>query len=147
MYGKVIKGRLPLFVIFFCILANFLSAQTTLEGNVTKVRDGDTIEVGQIPIRFQGLTCDELNTVRGQKARDLLKRLLMGERVICELSGEITYERLVGRCFLSDKGDIASHLIENGYCGRCNRYDEKGFYTEVQRKAGPYTGIFPSYCN
>ena len=147
MHSKVIKGRILFFVIFFCILNNFLLAQTTLEGNVTKVRDGDTIEVGQIPVRFQGVTCDELETIKGQKARELLTRLLMGERIICELSGEITYERLVGRCFLSDKGDIASHLIEIGYCGRCNRYDEKGFYTEAQRKAGPYTGVFPSYCN
>ena len=147
MYAKVIKRRLPIFVIVFCIFANFLSAQTTLEGTVTKVRDGDTIEVGKIPVRFQGLTCDELDTKKGQKARDLLTNLLIGERIICELSGEITYERLVGRCFLSDKGDIASHLIEIGYCGRCNRYDEKGFYTEVQRKAGSYRGVFPSYCN
>ena len=142
MHSKVIKGRILFFVIFFCILSNFLLAQTTLQGNVTKVRDGDTIEVGKIPIRFQGLTCDELDTKKGQKAREILKRLLIGERISCEL----TYERLVGRCFLSDKGDIASYLIENGYCGRCNRYDEQGFYTEVQRKAGSYEGFFPSYC-
>ena len=146
MHSKVIKGRVLFFIIIFCILNNFLLAQTTLEGNVTKVRDGDTIEVGKIPIRFQGLTCDELDTKKGKNARDQLNRLLIGERVFCELSGEKTYERLVGRCFLSDKGDIASYLIENGYCGRCNRYDEKGFYTEVQRRAGSYKGVFPSYC-
>ena len=134
-------------IIFFCVAAKCLLAQTTLEGTLTKVRDGDTIEVGQIPIRLQGLTCDELNTKKGQEARDLLSRFFLGEQVTCELNGQITYERFVGRCSLFDKGDIARHLIENGYCGRCNRYDEKGFYTEVQRKAGSYRGVFPSYCN
>lgn len=121
-------------------------AQTILEGTVTKVRDGDTIEIGQIPLRFQGLTCDELDTKKGQMARDLLNGILLGKRVTCELNGQTSYERLIGRCALFGKGDIASHLIENGYCGRCNRYDKKGFYVEAQNKSGPYTGVIPSYC-
>ncbi|GIS15099.1 MAG: hypothetical protein CM15mP117_05310 [Alphaproteobacteria bacterium] len=50
------------FIIVFFTLSRCLFAETILEGNVTKIRDGDTIEVGQIAIRFQGLTCDELNT-------------------------------------------------------------------------------------
>ena len=138
--------RFLLFFIIFCIQAKCVLSQTILEGQVTKVRDGDTIEVGQIPVRFQGLTCDELSTKKGQKARDQLNRFLLGERIICELSGETSYERLVGRCFLFDEGDIAKYLIENGYCGRCNRYDEEGFYTEAQNKSGPYMGFVPSYC-
>ncbi len=135
------------FIVVFFTLSKCLFAETILEGNVTKIRDGDTIEVGQIAIRFQGLTCDELNTKKGREAHDLLNEILMGKRVVCELSGEMSYERLVGRCAVSEKGDIARYLIENGYCGRCNRYDKKGFYAESEKKSGPYTGVTPSYCH
>ena len=90
---------------------------------------------------------NELNTKKGREAHDLLNEILMGKRVVCELSGEMSYERLVGRCAFSDKGDIARYLIENGYCGRCNRYDKKGFYAESEKKSGPYTGVTPSYCH
>ena len=72
-----------------CVVWTPLShAQATLEGLVTKVRDGDTIEVGQIPIRFQGLTCDELDTKKGQDVRDMLKATLIGEQVVCQLNGQ-----------------------------------------------------------
>ena len=33
---------------------------TLLTGNVTKVRDGDTVEVGKIPIRLNGVSAPEL---------------------------------------------------------------------------------------
>ena len=135
------------FIVVFFTISGCLFAGTTLEGNVTKIRDGDTIEVGQIAIRFQGVTCDELNTKKGREARDLLKKLLIGKDVICELNGEMSYERLVGKCNVFDKGDIGRYLIENGYCGRCNRYDKNGFYADAEEKSGPYTGVMPSYCH
>ena len=124
----------------------FSHAQATLEGPVTKVRDGDTIEVGQIPIRFQGLNCDELNTKKGQDVSDMLKATLIGEQVVCQLNGQSSYDRLIGRCMAVDVGDIAKYLIEQGYCGRCKRYDEEGLYIKAQTKAGFYKGIMPNYC-
>ena len=135
------------FIFLICVVwTPSLHAQATLEGPVTKVRDGDTIEVGQIPVRFQGLTCDELDTKKGQDARDMLEAKLIGERVACELNGQSSYDRLIGRCTAVDEGDIAKYLIEQGYCGRCKRYDEEGLYLEAQANAGFYEGIMPNYC-
>ena len=137
-----------LFFIFLIsiVWTSLLHAQATLEGPVTKVRDGDTIEVGQIPIRFQGLNCDELNTKKGQDVSDMLKATLKGEQVVCQLNGQSSYDRLIGRCMAVDVGDIAKYLIEQGYCGRCKRYDEEGLYIKAQTKAGFYKGIMPNYC-
>ena len=135
------------FMFLICVVwTPSLFAQATLEGAVTKVRDGDTIEVGQIPIRFQGLTCDELDTKKGQDVRDMLKATLIGEQVVCQLNGQSSYDRLIGRCIAVDEGDIANYLIEQGYCGRCKRYDEEGLYIEAQTKAGFYEGVMPNYC-
>jgi endonuclease YncB( thermonuclease family) len=36
----------------------------TLEGQVTRVRDGDTIAVGGTPVRFANLDCAELGTLQ-----------------------------------------------------------------------------------
>ena len=135
------------FIFLICVVsANLLRAQATLEGTVTKIRDGDTIEVGQVPIRFQGLTCDELDTKKGQDVRDMLKATLIGEQVVCQLNGQSSYDRFIGRCIAVDEGDIANYLIEQGYCGRCKRYDEEGLYIEAQTKAGFYEGVMPNYC-
>ena len=138
--------RTFLIFLIFILFTTPSFAKAKLEGSVTKVRDGDTIEVGQIPIRLQGLTCDELDTQKGQDARDFLKRTLMGEQVICNLNGQSSYDRLVGRCRAVDDEDLAYRLIEKGYCGRCKRYDEEGIYIQVQIKAGSFTGKMPDYC-
>lgn len=91
----------------------------TLNGRVTHVRDGDTIEVAGRPIRLQGLNCAELGTRLGSAGRAAVSRLVAGQSIMCELTGERTYDREVGRCFLSSGDDIAAMLIEQGVCGRC----------------------------
>ncbi len=42
---------------------------TFLVGKVTKVRDGDTIEVGNIPIRLNGVSTPEMNEPLGSNPR------------------------------------------------------------------------------
>lgn len=68
-----------------------------LAGSVTHVRDGDTIEVAGVPVRLQGLTCDERGTPLGMVATAAMRDLVRGQRVACDLTGERTYDREVGR--------------------------------------------------
>lgn len=121
-------------------------AQAELTGPVTHVRDGDTIEVGDIAIRLNGLTCDERGTALGDRATAYLRSQVMGKTVTCSLSGERTYDRLVGRCANEELGDIGAYLITQQLCGRCMRYDSAGVYEDSEKRAGPYTGVMPSYC-
>jgi len=71
---------------------------TTLTGTVTHVRDGDTIEVGRIPIRLNGVSAPELDERYGNASKQYMVELVWDKRVRCELNGEKTYDRFVGVC-------------------------------------------------
>ena len=123
-----------------------LFAEAELTGQITHVRDGDTIEVGDIAIRLNGLTYDEHGPALGDRATAYLRSQVLGKTATCSLNGERTYDRLVGRCATEDLGDIGAHLITQQLCGRCERYDPGGEYAQAQRDAGPYSGAMPGYC-
>ena len=143
MRAKIKVAVLLLFGVFLPIT---ISAQAELTGQITHVRDGDTIEVGNIAIRLNGLTCDERGTALGDRATAYLRSQVLGQTATCSLNGERTYDRLVGRCATEDLGDIGAHLITQQLCGRCGKYDPEGEYTQAQTKAGAYAGTIPSYC-
>ncbi len=123
-----------------------LTPDETFSGVVTHVRDGDTIEVNRRPIRLNGLTCDERGTPLGNQATVAMRELVAGKTVTCDLNGDRTYDREVGRCSLADGGDIGANMISRGLCGRCARYDPLREYAAVQREAGPFLGDYPGYC-
>jgi endonuclease YncB( thermonuclease family) len=57
-------------------------------------------------------------------ATAVLRRLVGGERVACELAGAVTYDHEVGRCTVEGR-DLGTSLIAASVCTRCARYDEK----------------------
>ena len=84
----------------------------------TRVRDGDTIVVGLIPIRIANLDCAESGTRAGEAATSRAKQLVAGEMLTCRLEGRQSYDREVGVCALSDGRDFGEVLIREGYCRR-----------------------------
>jgi endonuclease YncB( thermonuclease family) len=95
-----------------------LTATEAITGRVTHVRDGDTIEVAGIPIRFGSLDCAEGDTSEGQRATAKMRGLVVGERLTCHLNGRTSYDRKIGSCQLRDGRDLAAVMIREGYCGR-----------------------------
>ncbi len=95
-----------------------LTATQTISGRVNRIRDGDTIEVSGVPIRFGSLDCAEANTSEGQRATARMRTLVAGQRLICHLNGRTSYDRKIGSCQMSDGRDLAAVLIQEGYCGR-----------------------------
>ncbi len=87
-----------------------------LSGRVTHVRDGDTIEVRGVPVRFARLDCAEKGSVRGDAATRKMKALVSGESVTCRLTGERSYDRKIGSCRLNDGRDIAQVMVSSGVC-------------------------------
>ena len=73
---------------------------TILTGTVTHVRDGDTIEVGKIPIRLNDVSAPELKEPLGPQSKKFIRELVNGKSVRCELTGAKTYDRFVGVCYL-----------------------------------------------
>ena len=87
-----------------------------LEGRVSRVRDGDTIVVAGTPIRFARLDCAEMGTAAGSRARQHMVELVRGERLSCRLTGERSYDRMIGQCTLSDGRNLSRVMVQEGVC-------------------------------
>lgn len=94
------------------------SGARVIEGKVTHVRDGDTIEVSGTPVRFANLDCDELGTASGEKAKRRMAQLVSGQKVRCTLSGRRSYDRMIGECAFSNGQDLGDQMIREGVCRR-----------------------------
>ena len=88
----------------------------TLTGEVTYVRDGDTIELAEMAVRLSGLAAPEWNESRGAEARKAMIDLVRGRIVRCELDGTRTYDRCAGICYL-DGVDISEVLVVRAWPG------------------------------
>jgi micrococcal nuclease len=121
-----------------------LAEPTILTGTVTHVRDGDTIEVGKIPIRLNGVSAPELDEPLGSVSKQFMLDLIDGKSVRCELTGAKTYDRLVGTCFL-DGQDIGAAVISAGLALDCPRYSG-GRYSEFEVASAQVAINLPRYC-
>jgi len=113
-------------------------------GLVTDVRDGDTIVVGDLPIRLKGITADELGTPLGDEAAINMALLALGQAVECELTGEVSHDRSVGYCYAHGY-DLGATQIKAGFATRCEAFDPDRRYAEFGWVT-PYTGEIPPYC-
>ena len=97
-----------------------------LEGQVTRVRDGDTIEVNGVAIRLSALDCPERGTRGGEHANRLAQQFL-NTKAVCELTGAKTYDRLVGYCSMENQ-DFGLFMMLNSACKLWKKYDVWGRY-------------------
>jgi micrococcal nuclease len=122
----------------------------TLTGPVTHVRDGDTIVVGSMPIRLNGLAAPEGDEPSGAAATRAMLELVQGRTLRCELDGERTHDRCVGVCYL-DGADISEAMVHRGVARDCPRFSQ-GRYAEAEFQAAAdgatirQTYRLPGYC-
>jgi micrococcal nuclease len=105
----------------------------TLTGQVTFVRDGDTIVVGSMPIRLNGLAAPEWDEPGGDAAMDAMIKLVAGRTLRCELNGERTHDRCVGVCYLQGV-DISAEMVRRGVARDCPRFSG-GRYHVIEAQA------------
>jgi len=89
-----------------------------LVDTVTRIRDGDTIVVGLIPIRIANLDCAERGSKSGDRATRQITGMVKNVQLRCTLEGRRSYDREVGVCSLPNGRDIGEILIAGGYCQR-----------------------------
>jgi micrococcal nuclease len=122
----------------------------SIAGIVRHVRDGDTIEVGRMPIRLQGLAAPEDDEPGGDRATTAMERLVLDREVRCELNGERTYDRCVAVCYLAG-ADIAAIMVRRGVARDCERFSG-GRYSAAERQAAAEGATIrasyplPAYC-
>jgi endonuclease YncB( thermonuclease family) len=120
-----------------------LAQPRTIAGPVTKVRDGDTIELAGLPIRLNGLHAPELHQPGGVLAREWMITHTRGQRITCTLNGERNKDRVVGVC-RNAAGDLAAQLIAAGL-GRDCAYYSGGRYRRYETPAAAAMPL-PPYC-
>ena len=96
-------------------------AVSVLKGTITHVRDGDTFEINGIPVRISALDCAENSTPEGKKITRFAKKFL-GKQAVCELTGAVTYDRVVGYCSIEGK-DFARTMMNETSCKLWAKYD------------------------
>ena len=78
------------------------------------VIDGDTIVIAKQRIRLAGIDAPELDHPWGQKSKWAVVRMCKGQEITAKITGELSYDRLVARCYLPDGRDIAAELVKDG---------------------------------
>lgn len=135
--GHGVGAAIGLLILF---AIGFVYAGDRIEGPAT-VRDGDTIVVGNIPIRLQGVAAPEKHEPGGSEATGAMVKLVAGKTVTCNLTGERTHDRHVGICYV-DGRDIGEMIIALGLARDCPRFS-RGRYAAVEvNRALP----LPHYC-
>ena len=106
----------------------------TNEGIVSHVRDGDTIELGPIAVRLQGIAAPEVNEPGGDIATDAIRDLVLGKDLRCDRTGDRSYDRVIGVCFLEDGRDVGEIMVFQGHARDCRRFS-RGRYADAEKHA------------
>ncbi|UWR24076.1 thermonuclease family protein [Sulfitobacter sp. S190] len=106
------------------------------------VIDGDTIVINKVKVRLAGIDAPELDRPWGQKSKWEMVRICKGQSIRVELTGETSYDRLVGTCYLPDGRDIGGEIVKAGLALDGGYYSE-GKYRHlepagIRRKIRPF---------
>ena len=78
------------------------------------VIDGDTVVISGTKIRIAGIDAPELDHPWGKKSKFTLMDLCKGKIVTAMIREEVSYDRIVAKCYLPDGTDIAAELVRRG---------------------------------
>lgn len=144
------RRRTALLLLFMMVMpASPMAAAERLVGRARAI-DGDTLVVGGIHVRLQGVAAPEIKhpgmpvpEPGGPEAAAFMAHLVDGQILICDLTGERTHRREVGICRL-DGRDVGAELIAAGLARDCPRFS-RGRYAELERPEAEALP-FPGYC-
>ena len=92
----------------------------------------------------------EWDTPNGQAATEVLRKMVLGEVVTCELTGKPTYDRCVARCY-RDGLDVEAELVRMGLARDYPRFSG-GRHAEAELHAAAQGAMIrdayrlPGYC-
>ncbi|TNH32672.1 thermonuclease family protein [Campylobacter helveticus] len=105
-----------------------------LTGKVSKVIDGDTIELlvkqedikqsPKIKVRLFGIDAPEKKQAFGKEAKEYLSALVLKQEVNLIIENKDKYDRFVGTLFLKGQ-DINKEMVKNGYAWAYESYSTR----------------------
>ena len=110
--------------------------------------DADTIDVGSDRVRLNGISADEQGKPKYNSCkREVSSIIRKSSEVVCYMSGELTYNREVGECFVVNNGvqeDLNRLIVESGCARDCRRYSG-GHYKKYETVESKQLDL-PDYC-
>jgi endonuclease YncB( thermonuclease family) len=117
--------------------------RTSITG-VAKVVDGDTIDVGVVRVRLEGIDAPEVGQTCtrglagtwpcGTAATNALAARVEGKQVECERRGVDKYGRVLGVCFVA-KQDVNAWMVRHGHAWAFIKYSASYVNEEAQARA------------
>jgi len=157
-------------VVFFVLRNSKNKVRFTIQGRVSRVKDGDTFVVGGKVVNLYGIDAPEfkqqceyynINTKKnslyscGESAKEYLKRKINLKNIKCDVKDEDKYGRFISICYIQkyDKKtkkyiedlDVNRDLILNGYAVAYTKYSKKYVkeeYDAKKKKKGIWNGDF-----
>lgn len=78
------------------------------------VVDGDTIDIAGTRIRLAGIDAPEMDHPYGKSAKWALVKLCKGQKVRAVFDGDLSHDRTVATCYLSDGRDLSAEMVKAG---------------------------------
>lgn len=115
-----------------------LLASLTLPASAQTVVDGDTIKLGGTRWRLWGIDAPETHQAcadgwaAGLEATAVMRKLIEGRAVVCELRGHDRYQRSIGLCRAGGE-DLSAAIVSAGMAWAFTRYSSD--YVSQERTA------------
>lgn len=122
---------------FFGFISNIATAVSynVVVGTVTRVLDGDTIEVGGLHrVRLAHIDAPEKNQAFGKEAAKYLTDLCLGETAEVTIHTKDKYGRYVG-VVVCQGYNANQSLVANGYAWHYKKYSNDDEYDVLERAA------------
>lgn len=78
------------------------------------VIDGDTIVISGTRIRLAGIDAPEMDQPYGKKSKFAMMALCKGKAITAEIQEDVSYDRIVAKCYLPDGTDVSAELVKQG---------------------------------
>jgi endonuclease YncB( thermonuclease family) len=96
------------------------------------VIDGDTIDLCGTRIRLAGIDAPEMDQPYGKTAKWALVNLCKGQDVRAVFDGDLSHDRTVATCYLSDGRDLSAEMVKAGLAVDWRKFSQ-----------GKYAGLEP----
>jgi micrococcal nuclease len=111
----------------FLLASAFVAGCTTSANEMhgpAWVIDGDTVAINGVHVRLKGVDAPELSQPGGLESKRAMQAIV-GAWLTCQLTGERTYNRMVGWCRNAAGEDIGAAIVSAGKALACAHYSRR----------------------
>ncbi|MDC0069596.1 thermonuclease family protein [Gammaproteobacteria bacterium] len=128
------------FICFFIATFPILGwAEESLNGQVLKVVDGDTITIITDAQQTQKIRLSEIDTPErdqpwGRQASRALSKKVANKLIVAKVSGVDRYDRIIAEIFVGER-NINHEMVSEGHAWAYRRYLKNDYFLELERIA------------